>query len=331
MTLELAPTTSAAPALRTTTGPCPGCGEDAPVETWALPGQLLPRRQDFRAARCRRCGLAYLLDRVVDDDQARLYDLDYPLHRGPSLWGLFAPLVAAHMAGTDRRRVAALCRHLPDLGPEDAVLDVGCGRPTFLARLRRRTGARVHGLDAIADPAVYRAAERAGVVLHRGLPPALPPALDDAGPLTAATLWHALEHDPRPAETLRAIRARLAPEGRLLVEVPDSSGRPARLFPRRWGGLHTPRHASFFEPETLRRVVEGAGFEVLEHRRAGTLPPFVPVALGLVDAIGFRFRRHPAWLLFPAWAIGMGLTWPWLGRPSREGLGLQLLVARPKR
>jgi hypothetical protein len=51
--------------------------------------------------------------------------------------------------------------------------------------------------------------------------------------------------------------------------------------------------------------------------------------LGALDAAGFRFGRHPAPLVFPLWAAGLALTWPWLGRPAREGLGLQTVVLAP--
>jgi SAM-dependent methyltransferase len=320
------------PSLRTVPAPCPGCGDDDPRELRSLPGQLLSRPQRFVSGRCGRCGLRYLVDRVVDADQPRLYDADYPLHRGPGLWGIFAPLVAASLAATDRRRVAVLRRSLPDLAAPDRVLDVGCGRPSFLRRLARETGAEGHGLDLFDDAeAAGEGARRDGVTLHRGLPPRLPETVRARAPFRAATLWHALEHDPEAAETLRTLRDLLEPAGRLVVEVPDGSAGPSARWGDRWGGLHTPRHASLFEPDTLRRTVEGAGFEVVSQERRGTLPPFVPVALGAVDAAGFRFHRHPAWALFPAWALGMALTWPWLGRPEREGAGLQLLVARPRR
>ncbi len=111
--------------------------------------------------------------------------------------------------------------------------------------------------------------------------------------------------------------------------MPDLTGATARRMGRWWPGLHTPRHASVFTPETLRATVERAGWRVLRHERAGTLAPWVLVALGALDRAGFRFGRHPAPLVFPLWAAGLGLTWPWLGRPSRPGLGLQTVVLGP--
>jgi hypothetical protein len=142
-------------------------------------------------------------------------------------------------------------------------------------------------------------------------------------------MWHDLEHDPAPVETLRWVRERMRPDGVAVVEVPDLTGATARRMGRLWPGLHTPRHASVFAPATLRATVERAGWRVVAHDRRGSLAPWVLVALGALDGAGFRFGRHPAPLVFPLWAAGLALTWPWLGRRTREGLGLQTIVLAP--
>jgi 2-polyprenyl-3-methyl-5-hydroxy-6-metoxy-1,4-benzoquinol methylase len=297
-----------------------------------LPGQLLTADQDFEAARC-PCGQAYLRERVTDGAQARLYDEDYPLHRGPAQWGLFAPIVAASDARVDARRVQ-IVRAARALGPGDRVLDLGCGRGAFVRRLHARTGADVLGVDAIR-PAAPRGTPWDGATpgarCVRGVLPHLPPEVERHAPFAAVTLWHALEHDPAPRATLEWIRERLAPGGVLVVEVPDGASPLARRLGPAWAGHHTPRHVSLFEPASLRRLCERAGFEVRAQRRHGTLPPYTLVALTVADRLGFRFGAHPAWALFPAWALGLAATWPWLGRPAAEGRGLQLLVATRRR
>ncbi|MEO0326906.1 MAG: class I SAM-dependent methyltransferase [Myxococcota bacterium] len=316
--------------LPTALAPCPACADDRPEETWPLPGQLLPHRQSFLAARC-GCGQAYLREQVPAAAQARLYDADYPLHRGPALWGLFAPVVAFAESRVDARRVRALSR-ARTLGPGDRVLDLGCGRGSFLDRLHGATGASGLGLDhlAPANPrgTPWSAGEGAAVRCLEAALPALPEVASEQGPYAAITLWHALEHDPAPRETLAWVREHLAPDGVLLVEVPDESSGLARRFGGAWAGHHTPRHVSLFEPESLRQLLETSGFDVTHHRRAGTLLPWTLVALSLADRAGFRFGRHPAWALFPFWAAGLVLTAPWLARAGAEGRGLQLAVAR---
>lgn len=303
------------------TAPCPACGSGDGVPLVDAPAQLVDLDQTFRFVTCRACGLAYLADRVRPEAIAALYDADYPLHRGPALWGPFASFVERDQAALDAARVATVLEHRR-LGGGDTVLDVGCGRPTFLAALARATGCRAIGVDAVEQAPV------AGVEVFAAMPPEWPGAVVDAAPFSAVTLWHYIEHDPAPVETLAWLGEHMRPDGVAVVEAPDLEGSTARWMGRRWPGLHTPRHASVFTPATLEAVAGRAGWRVARHTRAGTLRPFVLVALGALDGAGFRFGRHPAAAVFPLWAAGMALTWPWWGRRSREGLGLQTVVLR---
>lgn len=306
---------------------CPACGADDREVVLEAPAQLVDLDRTFRFGRCRPCGLVYLIDRVEDGGLGALYDADYPLHRGPALWGPFAPLVARDTAAVDAARMSRVGAYAP-VGADDVVLDVGCGRPTFLARLHRATGCRTIGVDAVDVPPD---AAEPGVTTVRGVAPEWPPEVGDAAPFSVVTMWHALEHDAQPVDTLRWLRERMRPEGRAIVEVPDLDGATARWMGRRWPGWHTPRHASVFTTETLADVAARAGWGIVAHERTGTLAPFVLVALGALDMAGFRFGRHPAWLVFSAWAAGMAVTWPWLGRRERPGMGLQTIVLRAHR
>lgn len=311
--------------LPVTYAACPSCGADDGETLFEAPAQLIDLDQRFRFATCRQCNLVYLVDRVDDAAIGALYDADYPLHRGPALWGPFARLVADDNARVDAARVARVLSQ-STLGPDDVVLDVGCGRPTFLEALRDRTGCRAIGLDAVSLPPD---AAVAGIVTARGVPPDWPQEVVEAAPFSVVTMWHALEHDPHPVTTLTWLRNRMRLGGLAVIEVPDLEGATARWMGKRWPGWHTPRHASVFTVETLRAVAERAGWRVVAHERTGTLAPFVLVALGVLDAAGFRFGMHSAPLVFPVWALGMALTWPWLGRRTRAGIGLQTIVIRP--
>ena len=80
--------------LPTETAACPSCGAGRAEPLFDAPPQLVDLDQTFPFARCASCGLVYLRERVRAEHLAQLYDADYPLHRGPALWGPFAPLVA---------------------------------------------------------------------------------------------------------------------------------------------------------------------------------------------------------------------------------------------
>jgi 2-polyprenyl-3-methyl-5-hydroxy-6-metoxy-1,4-benzoquinol methylase len=74
------------------------------------------------------------------------------------------------------------------------------------------------------------------------------------GPYDLMVMSHFLEHLQDPVGYLAAQRRRIATGGLLFVEVPNADYRFKD---------HDQPHLSFFEVETLTRVVESAGFEVV--------------------------------------------------------------------
>jgi SAM-dependent methyltransferase len=214
------------------------------------------------------------------------------------------------------------------------VLDVGCGRATFLRRLRKNTrGPRV-GLDPSdagwdeADPEDDRLRLVRGSFPEAERPVAK--ALAPAGGFAVITLWHALEHDYRPLETLRILRRLAHPGALLVVEVPDLSSWSARMEGPSWAGLHTPRHTAAYTPSTLRMMLEAGGWRVESLSRSGTLDPWVLWWLGRQarrgDSLSGPLERR-----FPGFVAGKALTLPVTLARRWIPLGIQLALARAPR
>jgi SAM-dependent methyltransferase len=72
------------------------------------------------------------------------------------------------------------------------------------------------------------------------------------------TASHVLEHLPDPVAAIHRMLDWLAPDGLLIVEVPNAGGLGARVFGKAWSGLELPRHLCQFSPETLTQAVEKA-------------------------------------------------------------------------
>ena len=114
-----------------------------------------PGRFTFR--RCRACGLVYQTPRLTIERVKDYYDDDYLAHRQRSDWGWMSPFFHWALGSIDREKLRICSRYLA-LDTSSAVLDVGCGGGTFLARLRERHGAAGVGVDSWISPRVLRCA-----------------------------------------------------------------------------------------------------------------------------------------------------------------------------
>jgi hypothetical protein len=75
-------------------------------------------------------------------------------------------------------------------------------------------------------------------------------------------MYHVLEHVHDPRRVICEARRLLAPQGALIVQVPNLSCWQYRIFRSRWNGLDAPRHLYNFRFEDLKRLLEGCGFRI---------------------------------------------------------------------
>lgn len=262
---------------------CLGCGGGESTLVTESRAQMSRSGERFRWVACTGCGLVYLNPRVPAAEIGAFYR-DYLPHRGAEAWGKWAALVRRDQARTDRARLTTI-RRLGPIGPEHAVLDVGCGHPTFLRLVRRATGARTVGTDFepsgwSGDPDHWT-----GIALHAGELESLPLR----GPFDRITLWQVLEHLYDPVATLRHLRGLADARTRLVIEVPDHSGLTRHRHGEWWAGYHTPRHTAAYTPATLAGVLKAAGWRVVRQYQWGTLDPY------LLEWLSREERRGRDW------------------------------------
>ena len=157
------------------------------------------------------------------------------------------------------------------------ILEVGCGTGSNLEMLKR------YGtVDAVEpdDPARALAAKRSGIAVKGGL---LPDGVElEDGAYDLIVLLDVLEHIPDDHGTLAALRAKLAPGGRLLVTVPAT--------PWLWSAHDAAHHHHRrYTGKSLTSVFEDAGFRVRYRSHFNTLLfPLIVAA----RAAGKLFNRH---------------------------------------
>lgn len=155
----------------------------------------------------------------------------------------------------------------PEWGPVH-VLDVGCAGGPIMVDLHQRFKTRgreavPHGIEVshdLAAVATDQVAGLGGTVIHAN-------AMDGASQLDPRSihvmvLSSFLEHESRPLRLLRRLGDALAPDGVVVLKVPNFACWNRLLRGRRWCGFRYPDHVNYFTPPTLRRLAREAGFAV---------------------------------------------------------------------
>lgn len=211
----------------------------------------------FALHACDACGAGFVAPTPPPATLARLYGDEFfskQARRG-ALANLFGRMEDRLFA----RRARLILRRVQRGGR--AILDVGCGNGKFL-RAMRAAGWRVCGIEPSPAGAARARSDHGLEILCRNV-------LDVEFPerrFDVITLWHVLEHVSEPAAYLRHVARWLAPDGRLVVAVPNFAGVEARLLGKRWAFLDVPRHLFQFTPRSLAITAQRAGLAVVPGR-----------------------------------------------------------------
>ena len=84
-----------------------------------------------------------------------------------------------------------------------------------------------------------------------------------SAPFDTITCWHVLEHVQHPMALAKWAHANLKPGGIFQVTVPNLASWQARMFDKDWLHLDVPRHRYHFSPDTLAKLLDDAGFEIV--------------------------------------------------------------------
>jgi SAM-dependent methyltransferase len=197
------------------------------------------------------------------------------------------------------------------------LLDVGCGGGLFLGMMRER-GYRVVGLDFSREAAAMawkrqQAPAVCGDLVHAPL---------GAGSFAGITMFHVLEHVHDPRAYLVAARDLLAPDGRLVVQVPNAASWQFRVLGRRWSGVDVPRHLFDFRGRDVERLLEDCGMVVVRRKYfslrdnpaglassvAPGLDPMARRVRRVAESAGARLAKDLAYLALAAAALPLTLA-----------------------
>lgn len=231
--------------------PCNCCNSPASSPLYRGP---VVRGTAFSVVACPRCGLAWTDPQPDEVEILSYYDQDYYGFNNIRFRGLVERFVrfARVLRARKLRRFIRAGR----------VLDIGCGRGIYLDALRRK-GFQTVGIE-LSDTAARYARE--GLMLDRIFVGRLEDMRFPDRYFDAVSIFHVLEHLPRPSGTLREVGRILAPGGVLVVAFPNIRSLQARIFRRLWFHLDIPRHLFHFSPRSLDALLPSREWELVGAR-----------------------------------------------------------------
>jgi SAM-dependent methyltransferase len=233
--------------------PCRLCGADDAVELYARQQEAGPPLGRLATAlkQCRSCGFLYADPRP--DPEALAAHYREAESASGAVWRETGP--GSRHAGLAEARGRFLLAALAGR-PPGRLLEVGCGRGELLDRVSL-PGWRLAGLEP--SPAAAAEARANGLLVREeplernGLP---------AGAFDAVLAVSVLEHLDDPGAGVDALARLSAPDGVLVLEVPDSARPLAQL-----GEFYSFEHLSHFTPATLARLLGQRGFALVALER----------------------------------------------------------------
>jgi 2-polyprenyl-3-methyl-5-hydroxy-6-metoxy-1,4-benzoquinol methylase len=303
---------------------CYFCGSENRTHKETAQEDLTGKPGDFTFVTCTDCGLVYQHPRLTIEHIKDYYDDEYIAHRKEQSWGLLTPFFEWLMTKLDRDKdaiVQAACT----LAANTRVLDVGCGAGGFLAHIQKKYGCECVGVDFKDMSTVIESLShgqtidfRCGTLAEVDLQP---------HSFDLITMWHFLEHDYDPLETLRLARTLLKPGGQMVIEVPRLDSVSYSLYRDRWPGWQAPQHTIALDKERFLRMMDLAGLKVIDYLPYGAYPGYFYMYAGLA------FKRHKGKGLdlsksIYTYLLGQIVTSPVMIFERQLNLSMQTIVCR---
>lgn len=300
---------------------CNSTNYQAFIQTPAMMHAHSPTTYNFD--RCNDCGLVFLNPRVKEEDLGQFYTASYLPYRVEEAWGKYASFVKQDQQNIDKARVNRLKAH-HQLTKQSRILDVGCGKPTFLACLRKQTDADLIGIDFSNEgwknePQIYHNIDlRIGEVAD----------LKGEKPVDVITMWHYLEHDYNPQLHLKQLLDITHSQTKLIVEVPNFDSYTRRKFGKYWAGYHTPRHTALYSPNNIELLLKNSGWQVEKIITYGTLHPHTLHWMSKMEKKGIDWTSSME-NRFVGFVAGMLINSPIYMLQKLFSMGFMTIVAKP--
>lgn len=302
---------------------CPACNSNAFASFITTTAQMHTSKESFNFDQCNNCQLVFLNPRIPLDELKNYYTSHYLPYRGSEAWGKYEHFVKDSQQKLDLKRVERV-KEWHKITADSLLLDVGCGKPTFLKACKTELNCNTLGID-FSDEGWKDSTENykeldLQVAEIKDLPLNLQPDV--------ITMWHYLEHDYTPQENLRSLKSISKPSTTLIIEIPNFDSSSRKEFGANWAGWHTPRHTSLFSPNNVEQLLNNSGWKVSKILTYGTMDPYLLYWMSRMEQKGIAWDKNME-DEFWAFTRGMLAFLPKKWKEKKTSLGIMTVIATP--
>ena len=220
---------------------CPSCSHRT-FTNYKIVDDHFNTQESFALVSCDNCGLVFTNPRPSIATIDRYYDSpEYLSHhdRSRSLFQFVYRLLRQIALQRKTRILTSLTRK------PTTILDFGSGPGYLLDHLQRKAW-DVQGVEP---------SDRARSAAPENVKSSISSSIDAiAGPFEIITAWHVIEDVHDLHETICQLKNRLAPNGYLVIAVPNICSYDCEHYDDKWAGYDTPRHLYHFTQDSLKQL-----------------------------------------------------------------------------
>jgi len=215
---------------------CPVCKSDQFKTALDCPDFFLSG-EVFPISECLNCGMMFTNPRPEPEVLGNYYKSEQYISHSNTRKGLISQVyhrVRKHNFKQKFKMINAL-------SGGKKILDVGCATGGFLAFFKNK-GWTTTGIEPDEDARNFAIqTEGLNVLDEKGLE-----SLDQKS-FDVITMWHVLEHVPKPGERISQLKSLLKDDGILVIAIPNPSCYDAQHYGKFWAGYDVPRHLLHFK------------------------------------------------------------------------------------
>lgn len=210
--------------------------------------------ESFNIVKCDSCGFAFTNPIPLEENLGKYYESDEYISHSNTNKGLVNFLYQRVRNYTLNKKVSLL----RSLGNGKKILDIGSGTGEFLNQCQIN-GFEVTGIEP-SDKGRKQAKENFNLNVYTE--DYLTDISDNS--FDFITMWHVLEHVYHLNQRLEELYRIIAPNGYVIIAVPNLKSYDASFYKEFWAAYDVPRHLYHFSPNDIKNLCKKHKFSLVK-------------------------------------------------------------------